>query len=171
MAAPTRCSSTDARATRAIGFAADWDAIGEIAHAVPIPVIGNGDLLFPHEIEAARQRSGCAAVMVARAALIKPWIFREALEGYCDITADERLGALPPLRGTRARALGRRTSTVSTRVRTFVRWHLDFWCRYVPRRADGTYPSMQHREEIAEVRSATRSAARSQGRSSDDVFD
>ena len=28
---------------------ADWDAIAEIAAAVPVPVIGNGDLLFGHE--------------------------------------------------------------------------------------------------------------------------
>ena len=27
------------------------------------------------------------------------------------------------------------------------RWHLDFWCRYVPRRVDGTFPSMQQRED------------------------
>ena len=26
------------------------------------------------------------------------------------------------------------------RVRTFIAWHLDFWHRYVPRRADGTFP-------------------------------
>ncbi|MDH4063846.1 MAG: tRNA-dihydrouridine synthase family protein, partial [Acidobacteriota bacterium] len=28
--------------------AADWDAIGEVAAAVPIPVIGNGDVLYGH---------------------------------------------------------------------------------------------------------------------------
>ena len=44
----------DARYRRA----ADWDAIGEVAAAVPVPVVGNGDLLFPHEIEAARARAG-----------------------------------------------------------------------------------------------------------------
>ena len=36
-------------------LAADWDAIGEVAAAVPVPVVGNGDLLFPHEIA---ERSG-----------------------------------------------------------------------------------------------------------------
>ena len=68
--------------------AADWDAIGEVARAVPVPVVGNGDLLFPHEIEAARARAGCAGVMVARGALIKPWIFREARDGYRDVPAE-----------------------------------------------------------------------------------
>src|SRR5262245_14492388 len=70
---------------------ADWDAIGAIAAAVPVPVVGNGDLLFPHEIDAARARAGCAGVMVARSALIKPWLFREVSGGYEDATADSRL--------------------------------------------------------------------------------
>ena len=125
--------------------AANWDTIGEIAAAVPVPVIGNGDLLFPDEIDSARQRSGCAAVMVARAALIKPWIFREAKAGYWDITAEERV-QLYRRYARLAREHWGGDEHGLTRVRTFVRWHLDFWCRYVPRRADGTFPSMQHRE-------------------------
>lgn len=124
---------------------ADWDAIGEVVQAVDVPVIGNGDLLFPHEIEAARRRSGCAAVMIARGALIKPWLFREATAGYIDMTADGRL------------AIYRRYVTLAlehwgedehgkSRAREFLRWHLGFWCRYAPRRPDGTWPSMQERE-------------------------
>ena len=61
---------------------ADWDAIGEVVAAVPVPVVGNGDILFPHDIADARARSGCAGVMAGRGALIKPWMFREAAEGY-----------------------------------------------------------------------------------------
>ena len=125
-------------------FAADWAAIGEIAAAVPVPVIGNGDLLFAHEIDEARQRSGCAAVMVARAALIKPWIFREAKTGYWDISADERL-ALYRRYASLAREHWGDDEHGLTRVRTFIAWHLDFWCRYVPRHEDGRYPSMQQR--------------------------
>lgn len=70
---------------------ADWDAIAEVAAAVPIPVIGNGDLLFPHEVEVRLRSSGCASLMTARGALIKPWIFRELTTGYWDITAEERV--------------------------------------------------------------------------------
>lgn len=133
-------------------LAADWDTIGEIASRVPVPVIGNGDLLFPHEIDAARQRAGCAAVMVARAALIKPWIFREMANGYEDISAEERL-ALYRRYAALARDHWGTDEHGLTRVRTFIAWHLDFWCRYVPRRQDGSYPSMQHRERIVEARS------------------
>lgn len=128
-------------------LAADWNAIGQIAAAVPVPVIGNGDILFPDDLARARE-AGVAGVMVARGALIKPWIFREATEGYRDVGAEERL------------AIYRRYVELAvahwggdefgrTRVRTFLRWHLDFWCRYVPRRADGTFPSMQGREPAA----------------------
>jgi tRNA-dihydrouridine synthase 3 len=126
-------------------LAADWDAIGEIAAAVTVPVIGNGDLLFAHEIADARQRSGCAGVMVARAALIKPWIFRESKNGYWDITADERVAIY-----RRYAALAREhwgdDEHGLTRARAFIKWHLDFWWRYVPRHADGTFPTMQRRE-------------------------
>ena len=71
--------------------AADWDAIREVATAVPVPVIGNGDLLFPHEVAEHFRESGCAATMTARGVLIKPWLFRELTTGYWDITAEERV--------------------------------------------------------------------------------
>jgi tRNA-dihydrouridine synthase 3 len=131
----------DARYRRA----ADWDAIGEVAAAVSVPVVGNGDLLYPHEIEAARVRAGCAGVMVARGALIKPWIFRELTEGYRDLTAQERLAiyrryAALALEHWRDDERGRAAAA------EFIRWHLNFWCRYVPRHADGTWPTMQERQ-------------------------
>jgi tRNA-dihydrouridine synthase 3 len=132
-------------------FAADWDAIGEIAAAVTVPVIGNGDLLFPHEIDAARARSGCAAVMVARAALIKPWIFSEARDGYRDIDAETRL-AFYRRYATLAREHFGDDEHGLARVRAFTRWHLDFWSRYVPRQSDGTFPTMQRRTTAIDTR-------------------
>jgi tRNA-dihydrouridine synthase 3 len=134
---------------------ADWDAIAEVALGVPVPVVGNGDLLYPHEIRHRLESSGCAAVMVARGALIKPWIFREATTGYWDITPDERVAIYRRYvelasehwgRGAELDAYGR------SRLREFLRWHVGFWCRYAPRRADGTWPSMQQREALAETR-------------------
>jgi len=127
--------------------AADWDAVGEVVRAVPVSVVGNGDILFPHEAEAARARSGCAAVMAARGVLIKPWIYREMTEGYLDLDADERL------------ALYRRYVALAlehwgddergrTQVADFTRWHFGFWCRYAPRRPDGSWPGMQAREDM-----------------------
>jgi hypothetical protein len=33
-----------------------------------------------------------------------------------------------------------------SRAVEFVRWHVGFWCRYAPRRPDGSWPGMQERE-------------------------
>ncbi len=56
-------------------FEADWDAIAELKQAVNIPVIGNGDVRFPADIDAMKAHTGCDAVMVGRAAVGNPWIF------------------------------------------------------------------------------------------------
>jgi tRNA-dihydrouridine synthase 3 len=125
--------------------AADWAAIAEVAAAVSIPVVGNGDLLFPHEIDEALRTSGCAGVMVGRGALVKPWIFREASNGYWDIPADERV-ALYRRYVDLAFTHWREDERGRGRVREFVRWHVEFWCRYAPRRPDGTWPALQQRE-------------------------
>jgi len=132
--------------------AADWDAIGEVVAAVSIPVVGNGDILFPHDIDAARARSGCAAVMAGRGVLVKPWLFREATTGYWDITADERL-ALYRRYVDLAREHWGEDDHGLQRVREFLRWHLGFWCRYAPRRADGSWPGLQTREAKTFARS------------------
>jgi tRNA-dihydrouridine synthase 3 len=131
----------DARYRRA----AEWDAIGEVAAAVPVPVVGNGDLLFPHEVDEARRRAGCAGVMVARGALIKPWIFSEVIEGYRDRTAEDRL-AVYRRYASLAVEHWRDDERGRAMAREFVRWHLNFWCRFAPRRPDGSWPTMQTRE-------------------------
>ncbi|HOG28080.1 MAG TPA: tRNA-dihydrouridine synthase family protein [Vicinamibacterales bacterium] len=132
--------------------AADWDAIGELVAALPVPVVGNGDALFPADIEAARARSGCAAVMAGRGALIKPWLFREAREGYWDLSAEDRLRIYRRYVDLAREHWGEDAHGLA-RVGEFVRWHLAFWCRYAPRRADGTWPGMQVREPMSFARS------------------
>jgi tRNA-dihydrouridine synthase 3 len=134
-------------------LAADWSAIAEIAAALPVPVVGNGDLLFPHEVHDRLATSGCAAVMTARGALIKPWLFRECSTGYRDITAEERLSIYRRYVALALEHWGD-DDHGRTRARDFLRWHVGFWCRYVPRRSDGGWPSMQFREVMTEPRSA-----------------
>lgn len=56
--------------------AADWDVIAEVAAAVRVPVIGNGDVATAPEA-AHRLRSGVRGLMIGRAAMSAPWIFRE----------------------------------------------------------------------------------------------
>jgi tRNA-dihydrouridine synthase B len=55
--------------------AADWNVIEEVADAVPIPVIGNGDLRSPADVVRRRRESRIAGVMIGRAAMSAPWIF------------------------------------------------------------------------------------------------
>ena len=60
---------------------ADWQYVAECARAAsPLPLFGNGDVLSWEEYEAKRSASGVAGVMMARGALIKPWIFTEIKE-------------------------------------------------------------------------------------------
>jgi len=58
---------------------ANWNLIAEVASAVrSIPVIGNGDLSTPESVAQALASSGCAGVMIGRAALRTPWLFSRA---------------------------------------------------------------------------------------------
>jgi tRNA-dihydrouridine synthase B len=76
---------------------ADWGPIRETKEAVGIPVIGNGDVRTPQDASRMLAETGCDGVMVGRAALGNPWIFRE-INGYllrgaipAPPTPDERL--------------------------------------------------------------------------------
>lgn len=64
--------------TRAQGYAppVDWGAIGRAREAIAIPVVANGDLCTPEDVEACRRSSGCSAFMIGRAAMSDPWLFR-----------------------------------------------------------------------------------------------
>ncbi|MFH1262899.1 MAG: tRNA dihydrouridine synthase DusB [Pseudomonadota bacterium] len=54
---------------------ADWNLITAVKERVSIPVVGNGDVRTPAEIDKLRNETGCDGVMIARAALGNPWIF------------------------------------------------------------------------------------------------
>ena len=57
---------------------ADWTKIARLVQAVDIPVIGNGDVTSGQLATEMLQQTGCAGVMIARAALGKPWLFGQA---------------------------------------------------------------------------------------------
>ncbi|MCF6312199.1 MAG: tRNA dihydrouridine synthase DusB [Verrucomicrobiales bacterium] len=79
--------------TRSQGYSgeADWDTIDACARAVSIPVIGNGDIQSAEDVKLRRSQTAISGVMIGRAAMGAPWIFREIREA---------LKGLPPSSST-----------------------------------------------------------------------
>lgn len=59
---------------------ADWCAIKQAVEAVSIPVIGNGDVHCAEDALRMAETTGCQGVMIGRAALSDPFIFRHVRE-------------------------------------------------------------------------------------------
>jgi tRNA-dihydrouridine synthase B len=57
---------------------ADWEVIGQVADAVKIPVIGNGDIASGMDVEVRRAQTNVKGIMIGRAAMANPWVFQEA---------------------------------------------------------------------------------------------
>lgn len=54
------------------------DGIAQVVAAVKkIPVVGNGDVCTPADAQRMIDQTGCAGIMIGRAALSAPWIFRD----------------------------------------------------------------------------------------------
>lgn len=67
---------------------ADWSRVRDLKKlAGEVPVIGSGDVRSWKEIEKKFEETGCDGVMIGRAALSNPWIFRE-FKGKKDYEAD-----------------------------------------------------------------------------------
>ncbi|HET9626317.1 MAG TPA: tRNA-dihydrouridine synthase family protein [Kofleriaceae bacterium] len=57
---------------------ADWAWARRAREVVRIPVIVNGDVRTADDVARALAETGCAGVMIGRAAIAHPWVFREA---------------------------------------------------------------------------------------------
>jgi tRNA-dihydrouridine synthase C len=66
--------------TRAEGYrdTADWQRLARAVSATHVPICGNGGITRHADLERMRTETGCAFVMVGRAALADPWIFSGA---------------------------------------------------------------------------------------------
>jgi nifR3 family TIM-barrel protein len=80
----------------------DWDLVARVKQAVRVPVIGSGDITTAAGALERLATSGVDGIMVGRATLAHPWIFREidALQRGLPvpvITPAERFGAVDRL--------------------------------------------------------------------------
>ncbi|KAK2887780.1 hypothetical protein QQF64_012885 [Cirrhinus molitorella] len=111
---------------------ADWDYIDTCSKlAAPIPLFGNGDILSYEDAMKARE-TGVSGIMVARGALIKPWLFTEIKENrHWDISSSERLDILRDFTNYGLEHWGSDTQGVE-KTRNFLLEWLSFLCRYIP---------------------------------------
>ncbi|XP_056116226.1 tRNA-dihydrouridine(47) synthase [NAD(P)(+)]-like [Rhinichthys klamathensis goyatoka] len=111
---------------------ADWDYIDTCSKlAAPVPLFGNGDILSYEDAMKARE-TGVSGIMLARGALIKPWLFTEIKESrHWDISSSERLDVLRDFSNFGLEHWGSDTQGVE-KTRSFLLEWLSFLCRYIP---------------------------------------
>ncbi|XP_005060263.1 PREDICTED: tRNA-dihydrouridine(47) synthase [NAD(P)(+)]-like [Ficedula albicollis] len=111
---------------------ADWDYIAECARlARPMPLFGNGDILSYEDANRAMQM-GVSGIMIARGALIKPWLFMEIKEQrHWDISSRERFDILKDFTNYGLEHWGSDTQGVEKTRKFLLEW-LSFLCRYIP---------------------------------------
>ncbi|MEE6466669.1 hypothetical protein FKM82_007021 [Ascaphus truei] len=111
---------------------ADWEYIDYCAKiASPLPLFGNGDILSFEDANQAMQ-TDVSGVMLARGALVKPWLFTEIKEQrHWDITSGERLEILRDFTNHGLEHWGSDAQGVEKTRRFMLEW-LSFLCRYVP---------------------------------------
>ena len=94
--------------------------------------IGNGDILSHIDYNTNLTKSNVDSCMIARGALIKPWIFEEiATNQHLDKSASERLGYIEQFVRNGLEYWGSDEFGVGTTRKFLLEW-LSFSCRYVP---------------------------------------
>lgn len=76
---------------------ADWDIIAKLKSELDVPIIGNGDVVDGKSAKEMLDQTGCDMVMVGRASLGNPWVFKQINEYMTTgiilppVSAEERL--------------------------------------------------------------------------------
>eukprot|EP01138_Halocafeteria_seosinensis_P010570 gb/GECG01010793.1/.p1 GENE.gb/GECG01010793.1/~~gb/GECG01010793.1/.p1 ORF type:complete len:631 (+),score=72.13 gb/GECG01010793.1/:1-1893(+) len=155
---------------------ADWDYISSVVDAAnehmeingevipPMPLIGNGDVLNWEDWYANQQYAGTTTNMLARGALIKPWLPTEIKEQKTwDISSKERFEILKDFVKFGLDHWGSDEKGVSKTRRFLLEW-LSFLCRYVPvglmerlpQRLNDRPPSFVGRDDLETLLSSRR---------------
>ena len=116
--------------TRSGGFsgAADWSDIKKLKDSLDIPVIGNGDIKSGPDAQRMLDETGCDAVMIGRAAMGYPWIFREVTQ-FLDTgiehpgpTIEERIEVITEHARLMGNIMGEKSAMLH--MRKYAAWYL-----------------------------------------------
>jgi nifR3 family TIM-barrel protein len=59
---------------------ADWSELARLKRTLSIPVVGNGDVVVADDALAMLRETGCDGVMIGRASMKNPWIYRQVAD-------------------------------------------------------------------------------------------
>jgi len=94
-------------AAQLYGGQADWGAIADLVSRLSVPVLGNGDVWEAWDALRMMRTTGCAAVIVGRGCLGRPWLFRELAEVFAgrEPQRPPRMGEIADIAADHARRL------------------------------------------------------------------
>lgn len=79
--------------TKAMGYSgkSDWERIRQAKEIATVPLLANGDVHEPHQVQEVLEQTGADGVLIARGALGNPWFFKQALDPSYVVTFEERV--------------------------------------------------------------------------------
>lgn len=119
---------------------ADWKIIADVRGAVNIPVIGNGDVINKATADKMFSETGCDGIMIGRAAIGNPWIFRE-LKGFPPPTLEEKF------------ALIRKHIDLAVKCKKDERYIVSTIRKFLPKYLKGLYSCKELFEKLNHVKS------------------
>jgi tRNA-dihydrouridine synthase 3 len=124
--------SADWKYIQRVAEAANEDAVSNVFGGT-VPIFGNGDIINYEDYNIFRETAPkVSGVMIARGALIKPWVFKEIKDQrHWDIATSERLEMIQDYVNYGLEHWGSDDKGVETTRRFLLEW-LSFLHRYVP---------------------------------------
>lgn len=113
---------------------ADWEIIKKVKQVVNIPVIGNGDIKTKEDAKKMLEQTGCDGIMIGRASMGNPWLFREIKEYLQEkdmirITKQEKLAMILEHISLQVKYLGESTGIKEMRK------HMTYYLKNLPNAA------------------------------------